>query len=157
MAMVDLSVQGWPSDSGMQVAHCFSSYEGGLLGAIHTAHTVSETWLPQGPCCLWQWPRGGQSHEWPWPVICKCQPVGKQNVEMLGMGIQAGVTEIMLLTNSDADGMIGLNNSSKFGVRNNKIAKCLCRQSIFRVCVSIPLQARNGLVQQQVLGIRKPF
>ena len=97
-------------------------------------------------------------------VTCRCQPTclvygkreGRQHVGMLGTGIQVGAPEIVLLTNSNADGMTGLNNSSKFGIRNNKIAKCLCRQSTFWICGSISLQARKGLVQWQVLGIRKP-
>ena len=81
---------------------------------------------------------------------------GRQHVGMLGTGIQVGAPEIVLLTNSNADGMTGLNNSSKFGIRNNQIANCLCRQSTFWICGSISLEARKGLVQRQVFGIRKP-
>lgn len=36
MAMVDISVQIWPSESGIWIVQHFSTWEGGLLGAIHT-------------------------------------------------------------------------------------------------------------------------
>ena len=94
-------------------------------------------------------------------VTCRCQPAclayGKWEGSMSKCWAQG--SRLVLQESCcwhKADGMTGLNSSSKCGIWNNKIAKCLCRQSTFRVCGSISLQARKGLIQWQVLGIRKP-
>lgn len=80
----------------------------------------------------------------------------KQNVGILGIGIQVGVTEIVLLTTSSAKKVVGLNSSNVFGVSNNKMAKYAGRVHSGFV-PSIPLQVRNTVVLWHCLGIRKPF
>lgn len=93
MAMVDISVQIWPSESEIWIVKHFSTWEDGLLGAIHTV-SVSGSMLSL---------EGGQSHERPWFVICGVDKLfqllgnGKAAHWNAGMGMQASGTESMLL------------------------------------------------------------
>lgn len=154
---VALCVQMWPSGGVIQGTQCLSTCEDGLLRDTHTAHTVSERRPLPIPCCLCRWSPGDQSQM---TSTCRMwyQPARLAYRKWENKMLERWTWESKLaLQKARCWYSAVLRGDGCKELQKQQNSKMFVEPEHTHACLAIPVQARNGLVQWQALGMRKPL